>query len=31
VHIEQVSGRVFVTSSCGLFEVKLDDLLADGG
>jgi len=30
LHIEQSSGRVFVTSSCGLFEVRLDRLLSGG-
>lgn len=28
IHIEQKSGRVFVASSCGLFEVRIDKLLA---
>ena len=31
IHIEQRSGRVFVASSCGLFEVKLKELLASSG
>ncbi|MDP8225829.1 MAG: hypothetical protein P9L99_20885 [Candidatus Lernaella stagnicola] len=28
IHVEQQTGRVFVTSSCGLFEVDVDRLIA---
>lgn len=31
IHLERESGRLFVTSSCGLFEVDVDALLAGGG
>jgi len=30
IHIEQRSGRVFAASSCGLYEILVDRLLAEG-
>ncbi|MCL4236580.1 MAG: hypothetical protein KJ042_18915, partial [Deltaproteobacteria bacterium] len=31
VHVETKAGRLFVTSSCGIFEVRVDELLRANG